>query len=103
MVGGSLRVLRLLQNGLRDIAEILLKVALNTKNQINHCKRYYEFTNKDINVNCVKITVRTVILDKELLVTKTFLNQEFLVKTLNSCLTMMAYLCHMTRYMLRLS
>jgi hypothetical protein len=41
MVGGSLRVLRLLpplKTGRQDIAEILLKVALNTKNQIesNH-------------------------------------------------------------------
>jgi hypothetical protein len=36
MVGGSLRVLRLLpplKTGRHDIAEILLKVALNTKNQ----------------------------------------------------------------------
>jgi hypothetical protein len=42
MVGGSLRVLRLLptQTGRHDIAEILLKVALNTKiksNQSSHC------------------------------------------------------------------
>jgi hypothetical protein len=40
MVGGSLRVLRLLpplKTGRHDIAEILLKVALNTQNQsINH-------------------------------------------------------------------
>ena len=37
MVGGSLRVLRLLppqKLGRHEIAEILLKVALNTKNQI---------------------------------------------------------------------
>jgi len=39
MVGGSFRVLRLLpssttKTGRHDIAEILLKVALNTKNQI---------------------------------------------------------------------
>ena len=37
MVGGSLRVLRPLpttKTGRHDIAEILLKVALNTKNQI---------------------------------------------------------------------
>ena len=33
MVGGSLWVLRLLPPGRHDIAEILLKVALNTKNQ----------------------------------------------------------------------
>jgi hypothetical protein len=36
MVGGSLRVLRLippLKTGRHDIVEILLKVALNTKNQ----------------------------------------------------------------------
>jgi len=38
MVGGSPRILRLLpplKTGRHDIAEILLKVALNTKNQIN--------------------------------------------------------------------
>jgi hypothetical protein len=37
MVGGSLRVLRLLpplKTGRHDLAEILLKVALNTNNQI---------------------------------------------------------------------
>ena len=33
MVGGSLRLLPPLKNGRHDIAEILLKVALNTKNQ----------------------------------------------------------------------
>ena len=38
MVGGSHRVLRLLVNRTvhHDIVEILLKVALNTKNQSNH-------------------------------------------------------------------
>ena len=39
MVGGSLRVLRLhspLKTGCHDIAEILLKVVLSTKNQIIH-------------------------------------------------------------------
>jgi hypothetical protein len=39
MVGCSLRVLRLLpplKTGHYDIAEILLRVALNTKHQINH-------------------------------------------------------------------
>jgi hypothetical protein len=37
MVSGSLRLLPPLKNGDHDIAEILLKVALNTKNQ----KSYY--------------------------------------------------------------
>jgi hypothetical protein len=42
MVGGSLRVLRLLPPlKLVAIAEILLKVALNTKNQINQIMFYY--------------------------------------------------------------
>jgi hypothetical protein len=44
MVGGSLRVLWALassttKTGHHDIAEILLKMALNIKNQINHCRR----------------------------------------------------------------
>jgi hypothetical protein len=38
MVGGSLWVLRLL-SPLKLVAMILLKVALNIKNQINHSKR----------------------------------------------------------------
>ena len=35
MVGGSLRVSSTTKTGRHDIAEILLKVALNTMNQIN--------------------------------------------------------------------
>jgi hypothetical protein len=35
MVGGSLRLLPPLKTGCHDIAEILLKVALNTKKSIN--------------------------------------------------------------------
>ena len=53
MVGGPLRVLRLLpssttKTGRHDIAEILLKVALNTKNQIKEKiagKTMYEDSN----------------------------------------------------------
>ena len=41
MVGGSLRVLRLL-SPLKLVAMILLKVALNTKNQINQIKSTFD-------------------------------------------------------------
>ena len=46
MVDGSLRVLRLppLKTGRHDIAEILLKVALSTINQIKSYKGYILFT-----------------------------------------------------------
>jgi len=41
MVGGSLRLLPPLKTGRHDIAEILLKVALNTKNQIKSISLRY--------------------------------------------------------------
>jgi hypothetical protein len=47
MVGGSLRVHRassITKTGRHDIAEILLKLALNTNNQINSYHRYNVFT-----------------------------------------------------------
>jgi hypothetical protein len=42
-VGGFRQASSTTKTGRHDIAEILLKVALNTKNQSNHYKQEYNF------------------------------------------------------------